>query len=405
MSQPTDVASIRVVADRVLGVAASLQPAFTAALVRHTSKDLKPKITEAELAAVTGELPAAAAGHPGTELDVVVERLLAQHRSQAGAAKPWSAIPPSATSVMAGDPYDQSPAEHDDPCAIAATVLDVPQIAVPTGLISEKFVTAAGVLAVIYQVGDRIGAFAAVDRAIQLLDSDELCIDKVGLLNRLACWEERDNRVKAPERARLAAKILGLRDADLPQGVQPDTVIPELLDDLLDAINANCDPGVLRDEPTSMDIVRLRLATRAVQVRLSSSVTGYSVLRIQDLQVQFSRALTILRDLAPFVRRPCRPRDDDVAAQRSSMQAEWVSVSALIGTRLPDGSDLFDAVATAKAWQIVFEDWLIDDGDEEADAMRLAATPSRKVCQAAALLRPARTARDQWGRCPAASSG
>ncbi|MGH3526973.1 MAG: hypothetical protein ACRDS0_03560 [Pseudonocardiaceae bacterium] len=395
MSQPTDVASIRVVADRVLGiVAAGLQPAFAAALVRHTSKDLKPKVTEEEIAAVTGELPAAAAGHPVTELDVVAGGLLAAHRSQASAAKLWSAIPPSAASAMAADPYDQGPSERHDPCAIAGTALDVPKIEVPSGLVSEEFVTAAGVLAVIYQVADRIGAFAAIDRAIQQLDSDELCIDRVGLLNRLSCWEERDNRVKAPERARLVAKILGLRDADLPQGVQPDAVIPGLLDDVLDAINAHCDPGVYRDEPTSMDVVRLRLATRAVQVRLSSLVTGYSVLRIQDLQVQYSRALAILRGLAHFVRRPCRPRDDDVAAHHTPMQAEWISVSALIGTRLPDGSDLFDAVATAKAWQIIFDDWLIDDGDEEADAMTLARSPSRKVCEAAALLRPARTARD-----------
>ncbi|MGH3923127.1 MAG: hypothetical protein ACRDTT_09710, partial [Pseudonocardiaceae bacterium] len=340
MSQPTDVASIRVVADRVLGiVAASLQPAFTAALVRHTSKDLTPKVTEEEIAAVAGELPAAAAGHPVTELDVVAGRLLTEHRSRTSAAKLWSAIPPSVASAMAADPYDQRPSERHDPCAIAGTALGVAKIEVPSGLISEKFVTAAGVLAVIYQVVDRIGAFAAIDRAIQLLDSDELRIDQVGLLNRLSCWEERDNRVKASERAGLVAKILGLRDADLPQGVQPDAVIQGLLDDLLDAINANCDPGVYRDEPTSMDVVRLRLATRAVQVRLSSSVTGYSVLRIQDLQVQYSRALAILRDLASFVRRPGRPRDDDVAARHTPMQAVWISVSALIGTRLPDGSD------------------------------------------------------------------
>lgn len=418
MSQPTGAASIRAIADRVLDIIATrLQPAFTTALVRHTAKDLKPKVTEAEMASVTRELPAAAAGHPVTELDALAAGLLAQHRSQAAeentyretlaglgtratatrartgrqpapepsAAPSWSAVPVGgAPPGPQKDPYGQPPSERYDPCAIAATCLTFPQITPQVGLISEEFVTAAGVLAVLYQYLDRAGFSSAIERAIQQLDSDELCVHDVDLLDALNCWRERDNRVKAPERASLVAKVLGLRDPDLPQGVQPDPLVQGLLDNLLDAINDNCDPGVFRDEPTSADIVRLQSAVRAVLVRLSSSMTVHSTLRVRELQVQFCRALSILRGLASFVRPLCRP-GGEVAQGTTATQSEWISVSALNGARLPDGSDLSDAAATAAAWQVVFE-WL-------ADPMERDATPTLDVCQAAALLRPARAAR------------
>jgi hypothetical protein len=162
--------------------------------------------------------------------------------------------------------------------------------------------------------------------------------------NRVASAER-----AAPERARLAAKVLGLRDPDLPGGTQPDPVIPGLLNQLLDAINDNCDPGVLREEPTSTDVFRLESTARAVQVRLSASVTGLSALRIRDLQLQFGVAQGILRDLAPFVRPLCRPAA--VVPAQSALTGiadELVSVAALLGPQLADGTDLFDAARTAR---------------------------------------------------------
>ena len=94
-----------------------------------------------------------------------------------------------------------------------------------------------------------------MDRAIEQLDGDELCLgDEVPVQTRLYCYHERDDRVPPAERARLAATVLGLRDPRLPAGVRPDPIIPGLLDELLAAINDNCDPGPFRDEPTSTDL-------------------------------------------------------------------------------------------------------------------------------------------------------
>ena len=79
-------------------------------------------------------------------------------------------------------------------------------------------------------------------------------------------------------------------------------------------------------------------------MRLSASVTGLSALRIRDLQLQFGVAQGILRDLAPFVRPLCRPAGAVPAQQGlDGVPDEWVSVAALIGPLLADGSDLFDA--------------------------------------------------------------
>ena len=443
MSQPVRPPSPRVVADRVLNIVrAQLVPEFATALVRNTSANLQLDVTDAETDAVSRELPAAAAGHPLEELDVVVGRLLAQHRSQASAAQTYQDTlapfgrrteqggvgvnPASATSTQgptAGQPPPSSPfaqygwpampvggapfgpaatsvAKHSsgccEPCAIAGTQLEIPEIDDPAALISGEFVTAAAVLAVVYQYGDRIGFFTAVNQAVQQLDNDELCIEDAGLLNQLYCWDERYNRVKAPERARLVAKVLGLNDPNRPPGVRPDPIVPGLLDTLLDAINTNCDPGYWRNEPTSMDAYRLESAVRAVQVRLSSSMTVLSTLRVRDLQAQFCRALEILRGIAPSVRGLCRPADSGSAQQAVSGQSkEWVSVGALVGARLPDGTDLFDAAATASAWRTVF-DWLVC-------SLESVWTPPEQVCAAAALLRPAGWARYS-SRCGPASS-
>ncbi len=413
MTGPGTYRSPRVVADRVLAVLRDdLQPAFAVALVRATSDALDLDVTDEEVDRASRALPAAVARRPVAELDVAVAELIAAARADAayretvvglgdrvperpvaGAVRAGSA---AAASGRASLRHARPSSGIGDPCApVAGTALDLPDLAEPTALISADHVTAAGVLAVVYQYGDRIGFFRAVDQAIRGLDGDDLCIDDDDLLNRLYCYGERDDRVKSPERARLAAQVLGLRDPDLPAGVRPDPVISGLLSRLLEAIADNCDPGVFREQPTTADAFRLESAARSVQVRLSASVTGLSALRIRDLQRQFGVAQDILRDLAPFVRPPCRPGASAPAQQALGSPAdEWASVAALIGPVLADGTDLFDAARTARAWRTIF-DWLIDSG-YSVDAVEPLAP---EVCEAAATLHPTRRGRCRTG-CP-----
>ena len=260
MSRPDTFPAPRVVADRVLNVIRDeLQPAFATALVRATSEALDLDVTDEELDRVSRALPAAAAGRPVAELDVAVAELIAGVRAdaayretvaglggRAGARRTAGAVGARSGRASVGAVGLTSYGSCDPCAAVAGTALDLPDLAEPAALISADYVTAAGVLAVVYQYGDRIGFFEAVDRAIHQLDGDQLCIDSEDLQSQLYCYGERDDRVKAPERARLAAKVLGLRDPDLPAGLRPDPVIPGLLDELLDAINDNCDPGFFR---------------------------------------------------------------------------------------------------------------------------------------------------------------
>jgi hypothetical protein len=62
---------------------------------------------------------------------------------------------------------------------------------------------------------------------------------------------------------------------------------------------------------------------------------------------------------------------------------EWISVAALLGPQLADGTDLFDAARTARAWRTVF-DWLI----YSVDSVDSVAPLTMDVCEAAAILRP-----------------
>lgn len=217
--------------------------------------------------------------------------------------------------------------------------------------------------------------------SILVLDTDKLCVPEQNVLNELNCWAERDNRVKTPERARLVATVLGIGDPARPQGVRPDPVMPGLLNGLLDAINAYCRCG---DNVSQADVDGMARTAAAVRARLSSSMTGLSALRVRELAVQFTTAKQILADLAPYVHASCRPNSDSTASTLN----EWTSVSALLGSRTPDGVDLVEAAATARAWETVFS-WLADaDCVDEPD-----------LCLAAARLRPMRTSHCGCAAC------
>lgn len=370
----------RDVADRVLAVLHELRPAFAVALVRQISDRHELHVTPDEVDRVSRALPTAVAGHPIAELEFVVAERIARERADAMYRETVAGL----GDLAPGRPGPiRSASTGGDPCsAVAGTPLDLPAPTEPAALISTDHVAAAGVLAVIYQYGNRLGFFLAVERAIRQLDGDELCIggQHEDLAMRLYCYGERDDRVTAPERARLAARVLGLRDPDLPPGVEPDPAVQGLLDKLLDAIGDYCDPGPCRTDPTAADSFRVEAAAAAVQVRLSASVTGLSVLKIRDLRRQFGTAQQILRDLAPFVRPLCRP---GMPAYRDA--DEWVAVAALNGPRLPDGTDLFEAARTAQAWRTIF-DWLIPSANSATPRTRW--TPD--ICEAAAILRPER---------------
>lgn len=381
-------------ADRVGGIVEPLHPDFLRALVSHVGTEQKLKITAAERDLLVTEVPSAARGHSAAELDVVVGTVLAEHRatrardtvlgtfgyppSTPSTGPAWSALP-------IDDPggSDTPPSTCDELCAVAETSLTPVIVNGPTALISTEYVTAAAVLAAIHQYGDRIGFFRAVDEALTQLDGDRLCVvGNPALLNLLNCWPERHYRITARERATLAAKVLGIRDPTLPDGIRPDPVIPGLFDNLLTAINAFCDPGPFRSAPSPATSQRLESAATAVLVRLSSTVTGRTTLRVRELQVQFGTALEILRGLSKYVHAPCRP---DLT---TPVPDEWTSVSALLGTQLRDGTDLVQAAETAAAWSTVVN-WL-------ADPQSTLANPTDEVCLAAALLRPYPTDTRSW---------
>jgi hypothetical protein len=374
---------------RVRDVIRTVAPDFLQALVTHTNTAQKLKITAAEKDAVIDALPSAARGHPATELDLVVGQALAEHRAARAhdtimstfgdrasgstgtpASPTWSAVP------ITDAPPDQ-PRTCEDPCEVGTIPLAAIQVGDPAALISTEHLTAAAVLAGIHQYGDRIGFFRAVDEAIRQLDSDEWCIEEPRLLNALHCWTERDNRITAAQRATLAATVFGIDDADRPGDVRPDPHMPALLDRLLDALNANCNPGACSQNPGPADSQRLRTAVRAVQIRMSSAMTARSVMRVRELQVQFGKAQKILQDLARFVRAPC-PQPGPATGTD-----EWISIRALLGPTLPDGTDLVEAAETARACQILFA-WLASpDVTAEGELDEL--------CLAAARLRPAKT--------------
>ena len=265
-----------------------------------------------------------------------------------------------------------------DPCEVAGDPIDIPNYDVPRGQISEQNIRVAGVLMQAHQYVTRLHFHDAVRRAFELLDTDELCLDvsnpaQAGLVNRLACWPEREERVEGTRLARLQARTFGIPHPDVPEADR-DTQIQGLLSQMLDAVSAVCDLGPFRTTPSDFDLVRLETRARAVQARLSSSVTGLTAYRVRELQRQLDSAQGIVTDVAEHLRIPCRPQ-----AGTATGPGLWEGLIALVGPQLrADGTDIFEAAETAIAWHDVF-DWLAD---------YRTGSPPPDVCRAAAVLRP-----------------
>lgn len=249
----------------------------------------------------------------------------------------------------------------------------------PPRLISLDSVRGAGVLMLVYQYGTRLRFFEAVDRARELLDTDRLCLDDTNdkdLADRLYCYPDPRHRAGSFERALLAARVLGIPDDRVPDD-QRDDLIQPMLARLLDAANVACDPPRKPYGPSAGDRQRLKSAARAVQSRLSWSMTGLASLQVRDLQCQLETARALLTELArQHLPVPCRPG--------AGGDPLWGVLSVLVGDRLrADGIDLYEATEQAAAWRTAF-DWL---GGYAVDRT---ATPSctDALCEAAALLRP-----------------
>ena len=272
------------------------------------------------------------------------------------------------------------------PCAIA----DVPmrRLALPDdpGGTDPARVRVAGSLMSIYLHGMRLMFFSAVDRARELLDTQDLCLERDAedtvrgrvesaitgnhLRNALYCWPYRYDRVTPQQRATLVARVLGQPHPDVPDELV-DTAIQPLLGNLFDLINSVCDPGPFRDKPTPATVDALRVARESVRYRLSRSVTEMVALQVRDLQEQLEIAVEVLNRVAGRLALSCRAElGTDV----------WTALDRLVGPQLrADKIDVVSVAHAAQAWQAVF-DWLavdIPDGGLEASVLPLCGAVSR----------------------------
>jgi hypothetical protein len=263
-----------------------------------------------------------------------------------------------------------------DPCAVAGTSL-APLLVPDPSVIDSTRVEVAGSLMSTYIYGMRLRFFAAVDRARELFDTQELCVDSDGLRNTLYCWPDRFDRVSPPQRATLVARVLGQSHPDVPDELV-DTQIEGLLRNVFDLINSVCDPGLCRTDPTPATLDALELARESARYRLSQTVTEMVAMQVRDLSGQLDAAATLLARLAPQLSSPCRTADI------------WASVDALVGPQLrADKIDVVSVAHAAQAWQAIFN-WLAVD---IPDVGLLASV--RPLCGAVSRLRPPR----QTGGC------
>jgi hypothetical protein len=260
------------------------------------------------------------------------------------------------------------------PCAIASTEPERVLLPEPSGIDLGR-VQLAGSLMSIYLYGMRLMFLPAVDRARELLDTEDLCVEGNDLRNALYCWPHEYDRVTPLQRATLVARVLGQRHPDVPDEVV-DTEIQALLRNMFDLINSVCDPGLCRTDPTPATLDALDLARESVRFRLSRSVTEMVALQVRDLSGQLDTAVAVLTSLAGRLASPCRR---DIGAD------VWASLDRLVGPQLrTDKIDVVSVAHAAQAWQEVF-DWLANGTDASPVT---SVEPS--LCRAVSRLQPPR---------------
>ena len=257
------------------------------------------------------------------------------------------------------------------PCELAGVNFALSTVSPPSVFVTDR-VLGAGVLMLAYQYGTRLRFFDAPTRARELLDTDRICVDDRGLLDRLYCWPERDERLDTVQRARLMARVLGVPHPDVDDA-ERDTLIQPLLARLLDAINAVCDPGPFRKSVPPASEENLDSALLAVRARLSQSMTGLVTQQVRDLQRQLDNAIEIVTDLATDLQLPCG---------FSNSPAIWGALDVLVGDQLrSDGVDIIEGAQTAEAWSAIFA--FLDGSSSYVKG-----TLPSGLCGSVALLRP-----------------
>ncbi|GIH06924.1 hypothetical protein Rhe02_49910 [Rhizocola hellebori] len=297
---------------------------------------------------------------------------------------------PVAEPVTAEAPQQDLPPDDDDTptlgvidkrpsrCKTAGVDLTLTTISRPFDLADSGRVEAAGALMLIHQYGTRMGFFAAIDRARDLLDEDKLCLDFVSgqrkLLNALYCWPRLTEQLESSRIAAVKAKVLGIGDAGVPES-ERNTAIGPQLGRLVALLNRACNPGKCQDEPTTTELFELERAYRAVRFNLTMSTSTGTMLTIKEMKANLSTAVSILDGLADHLYLPCHLDATDGAFR---------SVLALVGDDLmAAGVDLTEAAEIAEAWQVIFS-WLAYDASA---AVAMTSIPD-DLCGAAATLRP-----------------
>ena len=287
------------------------------------------------------------------------------------------------------------------PCAVAGIPLRGLVVPGPGGIDPAR-VRVAGSLMSTYLYGMRLMFFPAVDRARELLDTQDLCLerdvddgptdrvtDRVtgnALRNALYCWPDRYDRVSPLQRATLVAQVLGQPHPDVP-AEQVNAEIEPLLRNMFGLINSVCDPGLCRTDPTPATEDALRLARESVRYQFSRSVTELTAMRVRDLQDQLHTAVVVLTSLADRIASPCR----------TQLGADlWAGLDRLVGPQLrAEKIDVMSVAHAAEAWQTVFT-WLADDTVDD-DLLE----ETKRLCGAVSRLQAPR----QTGGCACTATG
>ncbi len=159
-------------------------------------------------------------------------------------------------------------------------------------------VRAAGALAYVYELGERLGIFKLADAVVHRWASGQIDLESGESTAKLyRYWKLRPERMQEEERAMLYKRVLNLGEGELLSGSVANEQFPVLWGSLMEKVTDYITrTEEKKSEERSISRTPIYQVTKQLQYHLSAFMTGMAHLQVTEMYRQMQEAKSILED-------------------------------------------------------------------------------------------------------------
>jgi hypothetical protein len=159
-------------------------------------------------------------------------------------------------------------------------------------------VRAAGALAYVYELGERLGIFKLADAVVHRWASGQIDLESGESTAKLyRYWKLRPERMQEEERAMLYKRVLNLGEGELLSGSVANEQFPVLWGSLMEKVTDYITrTEEKKSEERSISRTPIYQVTKQLQYNLTEFMTGMAHLQVTEMYRQMQEAKSILED-------------------------------------------------------------------------------------------------------------